>query len=75
MRTALRQSPDRPREIPEGIVNVRIDPVTGLLAKPGQADAMFEYFRVEQVPTRMAPDQASDSGYRIKGENLQEQLF
>jgi len=75
MRVALRDSRDRPREIPQGIVNVRIDPETGLLARPGQAQAIFEFFRVEQVPTRSAPDEASDSGYRIKSENLQEQLF
>jgi penicillin-binding protein 1A len=51
MRAALADSPDRERPIPEGIINVRIDPETGLLARPGQADAIFEYFRVENVPT------------------------
>ena len=75
MRVALRESPDLPREIPAGIVNVRIDPETGLLAKPGQAKAMFEFFRVEQVPTRTAPNEANEAGYRIQSENLQEQLF
>ena len=47
----LADSTVRDRPIPEGIVNVRIDPKTGLLARPGQADAIFEYFRVENVPT------------------------
>jgi penicillin-binding protein 1A len=51
MKIALADSPDRNRPIPEGIINVRIDPKTGLLAKPGQSDAIFEYFRVENVPT------------------------
>ncbi len=51
MRTALKDSPDVSRPIPEGIVNVRIDPATGMLARPGQKDAIFEYFRVERVPT------------------------
>jgi penicillin-binding protein 1A len=51
MQIALADSPVRDRPIPEGIVNVRIDPKTGLLARPGQADAIFEYFRVENVPT------------------------
>jgi len=50
MRTALADSPERERPIPDGIVNVRIDPATGLLARPGQKDAIFEYFRSEQVP-------------------------
>ena len=52
MRAALRSSPPRQRAIPEGVVNVRIDPETGLLAAPGQRDAIFEFFRVENVPTR-----------------------
>ena len=51
MRTALGDSPERSRAIPEGIVSVRIDPTTGLLARPGQRGAIFEYFRVENVPT------------------------
>jgi penicillin-binding protein 1A len=51
MQSALADSPVQDRPIPEGIVNVRIDPKTGLLAQPGQADAIFEYFRVENVPT------------------------
>jgi penicillin-binding protein 1A len=50
MRVALAGSPERALPIPEGIVNVKIDPGTGLLAKPGQTDAIFEFFRVEQVP-------------------------
>jgi len=56
MRVALKNSKDRARPIPEGIVNVRIDPQTGLLARPGQGDAIFEYFRVEKVPTDSVAD-------------------
>jgi penicillin-binding protein 1A len=52
MREALRDSPDVERPLPAGIVNVRIDPDTGLLASPGQRNAIFEYFREEYVPTR-----------------------
>ena len=55
MRAALADSPERERPIPEGIINVRIDPKTGLLPRPGQADAIFEYFRVENVPTDTVP--------------------
>ncbi len=51
MREALQDSPDVARPVPECIVNVRIDPATGLLASPGQPDAIFEYFREENVPT------------------------
>lgn len=51
MREALKSSPERARPVPECITNVRIDPTTGLLARPGQADAIFEVFRVGNVPT------------------------
>jgi penicillin-binding protein 1A len=50
MRVALRDSPDVERPIPAGIVNVRIDPDTGLLAYSGQKNAIYEYFREERVP-------------------------
>jgi penicillin-binding protein 1A len=50
MREALRESADVERPIPAGIVNVRIDPDTGLLAYSGQKNAIFEYFREERVP-------------------------
>ena len=42
----------RPFPQPDGIVNVRIDPETGLLAQPGQANAIFELFKQEQIPAR-----------------------
>jgi len=40
------------QEPPEGLVTVRIDPATGLLAGSGQRDAIFETFMVESVPTK-----------------------
>jgi penicillin-binding protein 1A len=51
MRDALRDSPDVERPIPAGIVTVRIDPDTGLLAPADQSNAIFEYFREERVPS------------------------
>ena len=50
MREALVDSPQRKRPVPAGIVNVKIDPETGLLATSRQKDAIFEYFREEHVP-------------------------
>ncbi|MGD9591518.1 MAG: penicillin-binding protein 1A [Candidatus Berkiella sp.] len=41
-------------EQPRGIVTVRIDPGTGLLASPGQGNAIFEIFRQETAPSRTA---------------------
>ena len=54
MRVALKDLPENAPTPPEGIVSVKIDPKTGLLAAPGQGNAQFEYFREEQVPEQMA---------------------
>ena len=50
-----RDVPLRVRPLPVGLVNVRIDPSTGLLAAPGQRDAVFELFPLENVPS-VTPD-------------------
>jgi penicillin-binding protein 1A len=50
MREALRELPTQERLRPEGLVSVRVDPRTGLLAAPGSPDAAFEYFPLENVP-------------------------
>ena len=60
MREALRDSPDVKRPVPSGIVSVRIDPDTGLLARPGQRDAIFEYFMKENAPRRSSGGSGSD---------------
>jgi penicillin-binding protein 1A len=75
MRTALTGSKDRPRPLPEGIVNARIDKETGELAQPGQANTRFEYFRVEHVPSARAHTEAGKVTPQDENEGLQEQLF
>lgn len=50
MRDALPQLPERTLTQPRGVVSLKIDPDTGQLAAPGQANAMFEYFLSEHVP-------------------------
>jgi len=51
MREATRDMPLNVRALPVGLVNVRIDRQTGLLAAPGQGDAVFELFPLENVPS------------------------
>src|SRR5690554_66206 len=77
MATALADKPARPYEQPAGIVSVRIDPVTGLLAAPGQPDAIFEYFREEDVPKELARParQPDNEGQPAAPEMIPEQLF
>jgi penicillin-binding protein 1A len=52
MREALADLPQENVPPPTGIVHVKIDPETGLLAEAGQRDAIFEYFLEEHMPDR-----------------------
>lgn len=54
MRTALYDTPERSQKQPEGIATVKIDPETGYKAYPGQPNAIFELFKVEDIPTKTA---------------------
>lgn len=51
MQPTLRNIPDVPWHQPPGIVTMRIDPKTGLLAHPNQKDAIFELFLEGHVPS------------------------
>lgn len=63
MRVALKDQPESAPPPPEGIVSVKIDPKTGLLAAPGQKGALFEYFREDDAPTEIAAQaDSSQSG-------------
>ena len=80
MREALDGAPEEHFEQPEGIVTVRIDPDSGLLASPGQKDAIFEYFKAGSAPTEYArtkdiiPYQEDEDGSG-GGSVIPEQLF
>lgn len=50
MRVALKDSPQTPPRIPDGIATVRIDPDTGLRVSPDNPYGEIEYFREEEVP-------------------------
>lgn len=52
MQVALQGREERHLPQPPGIVSVRIDPDSGELARPGQSNAIFEYFRSEDAPNR-----------------------
>jgi len=62
------------REQPDGLVTVRIDPKTGLLARSGQADGIFETFRVAEVPQAAVEGRTESAGSRSAGGSV-EQLF
>jgi len=74
MREALRDSPDVERPLPLGIVNVKIDPDTGLLAHSGQKNAIFEYFRESKVPQQGTSEEGPGSG-SLGTEDLVQDIF
>ncbi|MDX1434745.1 MAG: PBP1A family penicillin-binding protein, partial [Gammaproteobacteria bacterium] len=53
MRVALKGVPEEAMPQPEGLITVRIDPDTGLLASASQPDAVFETFRADNVPRQL----------------------
>jgi len=55
MEKALAGQPVENFKVPEGIVSVKIDPQTGLLARPFSSDARVEYFLDGTAPTEYAP--------------------
>jgi len=54
MKVALAGKPEHTMAMPDGIVTAQIDSVTGLLAAPGDPNAMTEYFRSDTVPQQTA---------------------
>lgn len=50
MKEALKNKPIVELKQPDNVVTARIDPITGLLAKPDQPNAITEYFRNNEVP-------------------------
>jgi len=75
MREVLAGSPELHNTQPQGLVSIRIDPKTGLRARPGQSDAIFELFRSEHVPLESAGSADSPIGGSINNETVPEQLF
>ena len=63
MRVALADVPESELEQPAGVVTVRIDPDTGLLAGANNPNAIFESFRAADMPGR------ADEGGALGGED------
>ncbi len=75
MRQALRDKPIRQFVQPDTIVTVRIDPVSGLLARAGQAGSVFESFSRATVPTEHAPAPGAQEGAESVDDMATEPLF
>lgn len=74
MRTALDGIPETVREQPDGLITVRIDPETGLRARPDNPDAIFEIFRAENAPT-LEDDSSDTPTVFTEEESLPDELF
>ena len=62
MKTALADMPESPLPIPDGIVQIRIDPNTGMRASPQQNNAIFEYFKAEETPRQGIAERSQNNG-------------
>jgi len=72
MQVALAGRPERELKQPEGVVSLRIDPHTGLRARPDQSDAIFEYFTEETAPVQ---ESAPGAGGGSTGGMSEQDLF
>lgn len=63
MKQALADVPAQHKQVPDGIVRVRIDRATGLLTNKSDYTSMFEYFIDGTQPTQYVSDTHSDNIY------------
>jgi penicillin-binding protein 1A len=76
MKVALDGMPESIMERPKGLVNVRIDPVSGQLANANNPDAIFEVFRIEYAPKSTAETKQPDIFLQeSEVDSIPEQLF
>ncbi|MBA2648138.1 MAG: penicillin-binding protein 1A [Legionella sp.] len=68
MKVALEGKSETQLTQPSNIVTVRIDPISGLLAKPNQTNSILEYFRDKEVPLE------EEQGPRDNASNTQQPL-
>ncbi len=77
MREALDNTPEATMPEPPGMVTVRVDPQTGLLASPTSKNPQFEIFRKQYAPHQYNSDIATgaNSDGSDGGGNSGEQIF
>ncbi|WP_114767315.1 penicillin-binding protein 1A [Vibrio rhodolitus] len=71
MHTALSLNAEQDKDIPPGIVRIRIDRDSGLLTNKVDGTSMFEYFREGHEPTEYVSEELTDTIYSSdEGEEL-----
>jgi penicillin-binding protein 1A len=75
MREALRGVPERRRTMPDGLIQLRISPDTGMLASAENHDAISEIFMVDHLPTGGTPGEESATPTAAEGSAPSEPIF
>jgi penicillin-binding protein 1A len=75
MREALRGVPERRRAMPDGLIQLRISPETGMLASAENRDAIPETFMVDHLPTGSAPSEEGITPASAEGSGQAEPIF
>ncbi len=76
MRTALKDTPETPLEVPEGIAKAFIDPATGMLTPETNKAGVWEFFQAELTPKSFAPpSKKSTTDYDQSDKKVTEELF
>jgi penicillin-binding protein 1A len=75
MREALRGRPEAAMKQPEGMVSARIDAATGQFTTADNPNAIFEMFRVEDVPQYGTPTADTGTSGNSGASSITEELF
>jgi penicillin-binding protein 1A len=75
MREALRGVPERRRTMPDGLIQLRISPETGMLASAENRDAISETFMVDHLPTGGTPGEEGTNPASAEGPAQADPIF
>jgi len=75
MSDALQGVPQQPRTAPPGLVSMRISADTGLAARPGEPNAIFETFMAGHLPAEAMVDSAMENTDSAPEQQSDDSLF
>jgi penicillin-binding protein 1A len=75
MREALRGVPERRRPMPDGLIQLRISPDTGMLASAENRDAISETFMADRLPTGGTAGEEGTNPASAEGSAPSEPIF
>lgn len=75
MKHALKGKPENSMTEPPDIITAKIDPKSGLLAYPGERNAIFEIFRKQYAPTQIARENNPKAASEKLGAQWGQPLF